>query len=133
MKSSPVRDFLFLAVLLALTLGVGHCATSAPKRGDNGLGAVIEYTNPLVYNLGIIKDAKIVRKDAHIGTSLMFQPYGTFTLYTEQVLLCGAPTDDLIDAASKGPIVLAYKRQARESVDGIGCHELKGAFSIGAQ
>src|ERR1700676_1887334 len=126
MKSDPVRDFLLLAVLLMLMMGVGHCATSAPRRGDNEFGAVIEYTNPLVYNLGVIKDAKIVRKDAHIGTRLMFQPFGTFTLYTEQVLLCGQPTDELINAASKGPIVLAYKRQAHEAVDGIGCHELKG-------
>ena len=109
-----------------------HCATSAPRH-DNGLGVVIEDTNPFMYNFGIVRDAAIVRNGEHVATNLRFQPYGTFTLYTEQVLLCGMPTDELIDRANKGPIVLTYKRQAHEAVDGIACHDLEGVFSVGKQ
>ena len=123
--------FAIVALLVfGLAVQQGHCATSA--KHDNGLGVVIEYNNPLMYNFGIIKDGDIVRAGEHVATNLRFQPYGTFTLYTEQVLLCGPPSQELIDR-SGGPIVLAYKRQAHEAVDGIACHDLLGVFSVGEQ
>ena len=119
---------LFLALLLAAS---AQGATSAPRH-DNGLGAIIEYTNPLVYNFGKIVDATIVRKDGRVATNLRFQPYGTFELYTEQVLLCGPPSQDLIDK-SNGPVILTYRRTAHEAVDGIACHDLEAVFSVGKQ
>jgi hypothetical protein len=123
------------AIVFLLVFGVAiqqaHCATSAPKH-TNEIGAVIEYTNPVMYNFGVIRDAAIVRTDSRVATNLRFQPYGTFELYTEQVMLCGLPTDELIDRAN-GPIVLAYKRQAHEAVDGVACHDLEGVFSVGEQ
>ena len=70
-----------------------------------------------------------MRKGGRVATNLRFQPYGTFNLYTEQVLLCDVPTDELIARAGKGPIVLTYKRQAHEAVDGIACHDLE-AYSL---
>ena len=119
---------LFLALVLAAS---AHGATSAPRH-DNGLGAVIEYTNPLIYNFGKIVDATIVRKDGRVATNLRFQPYGTFELYTEQVLLCGPPSQDLIDK-SNGPLILTYRRTAHEAVDGVACHDLEAVFSVGKQ
>ena len=119
---------LFLALVLAAS---AHGATSAPRH-DNGLGAVIEYTNPFIYNFGKIVDATIVRKDGRVATNLRFQPYGTFELYTEQVLLCGPPSQDLIDK-SNGAIILTYRRQAHEAVDGVACHDLESVFSVGKQ
>jgi hypothetical protein len=134
MKSDPVNDFsllLILSLIILVLIGQGHCATSAPRH-TNEMGAIIEYTNPMTYNFGVIKDATLVRKGARIGTNLRFQPYGTFALYTEQVLLCGPPTDELINRAN-GPIVLVYKREAHEAVDGVACHDFEGAFSVGEQ
>jgi hypothetical protein len=122
-------QLLFVAFLLAVA---AQGATSAPRH-DNGLGVVIEYNNPDMYNFGVVRDAAIVRAGERVATNLRFQPYGTFTLYTEQVLLCGMPTDELIDRARKGPVVLTYKRQAHEAVDGIACHDLEGVFSVGDQ
>ena len=81
---------------------------------------------------GKIVDAALVRKGVRVATNLRFQPYGTFELYTEQVLLCGPPSQDLIDK-SNGPIILTYRRTAHEAVDGISCHDLEAVFSVGKQ
>jgi hypothetical protein len=118
-------------VLFGILVQQGHCATSTSRR-DNSLGVVIEYANPMMYNFGIIADAAIVRTNKRVATNLKFQPYGTFELYTEQVMLCGLPTDELINKAS-GPVILVYKRQAHEAVDGVACHDLEGVFSVGDQ
>ena len=119
---------LFLDLVLAAS---AQGATSAPRH-ENSLGAVIEYTNPFIYNFGKIVDATIVRKDGRVATNLRFQPYGTFELYTEQVLLCGPPSQDLI-SKSGGPIILTYRRTAHEAVDGVACHDLEAVFSVGKQ
>ena len=135
MKSDPVYDVALLLIVAAMLLvftATAHCATSAPRH-DNSLGVVIEYSNPNMYNFGVVRDAAVVRAGERFATSLRFQPYGTFNLYTEQVLLCDVPTDELIARAGKGPIVLTYKRQAHEAVDGIACHDLEGVFSVGKQ
>ena len=118
-------------IVFGVALQSARCVTSAPRH-DNGLGAVIEYTNPFIYNFGKIVDAAIVRKDGRSATNLRFQPYGTFELYTEQVLLCGPPSQDLIDK-SNGPLILTYRRTAHEAVDGVACHDLEAVFSVGKQ
>ena len=120
---------IILTVLLSLT---AHGEQPSGRRHDNSLGVVIEYTNPFMYNFGKIVDASIVRTKNRTATNLRFQPYGTFELYTEQVLLCGLPSQDLINKAG-GPIVLTYRRQAHEAVDGVACHDLESVFSVGKQ
>ena len=116
-------------IVFGVALQSARCVTSAPRH-DNGLGAVIEYTNPFIYNFGKIVDAAIVRTKDRTATNLRFQPYGTFELYTEQVLLCGPPSQDLI-SKSGGPIILTYRRTAHEAVDGVACHDLEAVFSVG--
>lgn len=133
-KKYLISTLLNLSMAISMLWGtVARAATSAPKRGDNGLGVVIEYSNPMTYNFGVVRDATLVRAGERVATNLRFQPYGTFSLYTEQVLLCGMPTDELIDRASKGPVVLTYKRVAHEAISGIACHDLEGVFSVGDQ
>jgi hypothetical protein len=135
MKSTPANDTFFLVALFFMMFvlcGQGNCEQPSINRHSNGLGAVIEYTNPMMYNFGIIADAGVARSKDRTGTNLRFQPYGTFELYTEQILLCGPPSDELINKAS-GPIILVYRRRAHEAVDGIACHDLEGVFSVGAQ
>jgi hypothetical protein len=121
-----------IALVLLIGFGTAHCEVPSTNRHSNEFGAVIEYTNPFMYNFGIITDAAVIRTDKRIATNLKFQPYGTFALYTEQVMLCGLPTDELINKAS-GPVILVYKRQANAAVQGVACHNLEGVFSVGAQ
>jgi hypothetical protein len=90
---------------------------------------VIAYDNPFIYNMGIIVDGSVVKSSkGRVAVSLRVQPYGTFELYTEEVLLCGEPTDALRHAS--GPIVLVYKRVAHEMIDGVACHEFENVFHI---
>jgi hypothetical protein len=124
--------FLIVLIIAVIFVGDAHGEVPSTNRHSNEFGAVIEYTNPFMYNFGIITDAAVVKTDKRIATNLKFQPYGTFELYTEQVMLCGLPTDELINKAS-GPVILIYKRQANEAVQGVACHDLEGVFSVGAQ
>jgi hypothetical protein len=79
--------------------------------------------------MGIIVDGSVVKSSkGRVAVNLHVQPYGTFELYTEEVLLCGQPTDALRHAS--GPIVLVYKRVAHEMIDGVACHEFENVFHI---
>ena len=117
---------LFLALVLAAS---AQGATSAPRH-DNGLGVVIEYENPYIYNFGAIVDGAVIvdPKTDRRATNLRFQPFATFELYTEQILLCGNRAEDLRNAA--GPIVLTYKRVSHELIDGVACHELEAVTKV---
>lgn len=123
-----------LGIVLCLVIGA-HGEVPSGARHTNETGAVIEYTNPLMYNMGIIVDADLVRTDKRVATNLRLQPFGTFELYTEQVLLCGQPDDALLDVLlhPPAPVVLAYKKQAHEMVQGVACHEFEAIFPVGAK
>jgi hypothetical protein len=85
-----------------------------------------------MYNMGVIVDGAVVKSNkGRVAVNLRVQPYGTFELYTEQVLLCGEPTDALQHAS--GSIVLVYKRVAHQMIDGVACHDFEGVFHIQAE
>jgi hypothetical protein len=102
-------------------------ATSAPRH-DNSLGVDIPYENPFMYNFVVITDGSIIEANGRYATNLRVQPYGTFELYTEQVMLCGQPTNELQHA--NGPVVLTYKRVAHEMVGGVACHEFEAVHHV---
>ena len=129
MKSSPVRDFLFLAVLLALTLGVGHCATSAPKRGDNGLGVVLFQDNPFMYNFGRATHGAVMNYKDKDYTVIEFQPVGGRMIFPESILFCDNHIDEF-EAYQNKIVVVAYEREAHYQLQGIGCHEMLGIFPV---
>lgn len=112
-------------LLVFVLLGHGHCSTTKPTH-SNGFGAVIEYSNPYIYNMGAIVDGAIIAHGR--ATNIRFQPYGTFELYTEEILFCGNQAAALQHAT--GPIVLTYKRAARAMIEGVGCHDLAGVAHI---
>lgn len=101
------------------------CAVSSPAavagKQKNSFGAIIDYSNPNIYIFGAVADGAAF-KDEHqkVLTSVRFQPYNTFALYTESVLFCG----DVSNLFYHGAIVVTYKRRAHEASGGIGCHEL---------
>ena len=79
--------------------------------------------------MGIITDGSVIRSNkGRVAVNLRVQPYGTFELYTEEVLLCGEPTDALRHAS--GAIVLVYKRVSHELIDGVACHEFDDVFHV---
>jgi hypothetical protein len=124
-----VLSGLGLVVVLLLMSFPAHCRTSAPRH-DNSLGAVIEYTNPLIYNFGNIEAGVVVRdkNTDKLATSLLFQPFRTFELYTEDLFFCGNRAEDFRDMT--GPIVLTYKRVSHELIGGVACHELIAVTKI---
>lgn len=94
--------------------------TPQPKKHDNSLGAVISYDNPLTYKEGSVSAATYVKDNALV---VRIQPRGTFSLFTEDILLCPGAADKL--STKHNPLVLVYETQAHRVVEGVGCHELK--------
>lgn len=79
--------------------------------------------------MGLLVDGSVVRADGKIAVNLRLQPYGTFELYTEQILLCGPPPDALTKPIS-GPVVLVYKKVSHQMVSGVACHEFENIFNV---
>lgn len=129
------------AIVFLLVFGValqsGHCATSAPHRHDNGLGPVIEYTNPYTYMFGAIVNVpenpnRVFQDDkGKIATIITIQPAYAFELYTDELVFCGNEAAAL--KGMTGPIVLAYKTVAHKLVGGVACHELQGVYHVTAE
>jgi len=134
-KHSTVMQLLAglgLVVVLLVMAFPAHCSTSAPRH-DNSLGVVIPYDNPFVYNFGNIQSGTVIRdrKSDRLATNIQFQPYGTFELYSEQLLFCGNAADDF--RGMTGPIVLTYERVAHTMVGGVACHNLLNVTKVTAE
>ena len=131
---SVQKLLLLLPFLMLSQVSLGR--TSAPLH-ENGLGAVIEYANPFTYLFGAIINMpenpnRVFRgKNGKLATLLTVQPAHVFELYTEELLLCGNRAEDFKDAI--GPIVITYKTQAHEMVDGVSCHELQSVYQVKAK
>ena len=54
--------------------------------------------------------------------NIRFQPLATYSLFSENILICGVPQE--MFANKRNPMVLTYKTKASRIVQGIGCHEL---------
>jgi len=116
--------------LLAFSLAA-HCSTSDRSQG-NSLGVDIPYENPFIYIFGGIVDGAVV-EDANThkeATTIRFQPFGTFELYTESLMFCGNRADAFHGMG--GPIVITYRRVAHEMVGGQACHELNSVNHVAA-
>jgi hypothetical protein len=118
-----------LALIILLMTLPAHCATSAPRH-DNGLGVVIEYTNPYIYDFGNIQSGAVGQdtKTDKLLTVIQFQPFRTFELFTEQLAFCGNRAEDF--KGMNGPIVVTYKRVSHELIGGVACHELIAVTKI---
>lgn len=109
--------FLVAVLLFALITSLVHCSTTS-KQHPNNLGTVSYTESPLMYNVGSILD--VANIDGNLN--VRFSPLGTYSLYDEEILLCGFPSG--MFEGVKEPFVLTYKRQASRIVNGVGCHEL---------
>ena len=117
---------LFLALVLAAS---AHGATSVPRH-DNGLGVVTPQDNIYMYNMGLVTGGAILANDrGEEFTSLTFLPFGSPMLNTEQVMLCDNMADELNKHGRK-VVVLTYKRQAHQTYQGVGCHQVLAIFDV---
>lgn len=114
----------FAIIILCVTMGTAHCTTT--KKQGNSLGAVISQDNPLTYKAGWISEGDDV--DDGNALVLRMQPIGTYSLFTEDILLCNSPLDML--QGKSNPILLVYETRARRTVQGVGCHKLINALEV---
>ena len=118
-----------LLVVLGIALQSGHCSTSAPRH-NNGLGVVISQDNIYMYNMGLVTDGAILSNErGEDFTSITFLPFGSPMLDTEQVMLCDNLADELNKHGRK-VIVLTYERQAHQTYQGVGCHQVLAIFDV---
>ena len=117
---------LFVSITILAFCGFGHC-TTASKHKDS-LGVIMEQTNPNVYLSGTLLDGSVFDADGREFTSLRIHPLKTFSLYDEDLLLCGNRAEDFQGDVSL--ILITYERQAHETVQGVACHELKGVDEV---
>lgn len=124
-KSMKIASWIAITiVVLGLLLWpfLLHANTTSHDH-SNGLGVVIDFNNPNIYMFGSVAGGSVIQGGSHGGTNVRFQPAHSFALYTEDILFCGQRGVEF-NAAAGGPVVVTYKRQAHEMIDGIGCHEL---------
>ena len=112
---------LFLLLVFAFAT-MGHAATTS--KSQNSLGSVPYDVNPLVYIAGSVKDAAKV--DGNLN--LRFAPLGTYALFDQNILLCGIPVNKFEGVTE--PFMLVYERRSHKSVQGVGCHEVYGVYSL---
>lgn len=108
-----------VAVVFLLT-SAAHCAVG--KKQSNSLGVPMFQDNPNTYLYASVLGGSYVRSQQDkLGTVVRFQPAHTYSLYTSDILFCGEIGERF---NVRGPVVVTYKTQAKEAIDGIGCHTL---------
>jgi CRISPR/Cas system CMR-associated protein Cmr5 small subunit len=120
----------FGLIILFLVLICVAIANADTKSHKNSTGAVISYTNPNIYISGNIISGSLIESGDKRFLNIRIQPSHTFTLYTEEVLLCQADTILNKFVGKSNPIVLTYERVAHDSIQQIGCHNLIGVSEI---
>ena len=111
--------FITAVVILGMLIGIGHCTTTSSRR--NSIGTVQYQENPFTYKVGSVVGAFEVKNSAP-DMVVRVQPLATYSLFTEDILICGEPVDML--QGKKNPLVLTYETVAHRSVSGVGCHRL---------
>lgn len=124
-RPATPRAVLFAAaILLTLILGLSNAHCTPTKEHTNSLGVAMYHDNPYIYVEGAIVGGSIVGTGRNIGTNIRIQPSHTYALFTQELLICGGPSEELANASVGGPLVLTYEAQAHRTVLGIGCHTL---------
>jgi len=116
-----------IAFLVAIGIcSIAHCTTSS--KHTNSLGVVMQQTNPNSYIAGNVTNVEFAGKPENYGMVVRVQPLKSYTLYTEELFLCGDPSD--LFAGHSNPMVLVYETLSHHMVEDIGCHELKAVRDV---
>ena len=119
---------LIALALVFICVALAHGSTTS--RHKNATGAVIEYSNPNIYLTGSVISGALIESGDKRFLNIRFQPSHTFSLYTEEVLLCDAESVIKKFTGKSNPVVVTYERLAHDSVQSIGCHVLVGVSEV---
>ena len=123
--AAAIALVIFLLVVLTIGLtGFAHGAVS--KKHDNSLGVVQYQNNPFTYLEGAVVNIALVGD----GVNIRMQPRGTYSLFTQELLLCHKDHVFSLFQGKQNPIVLTYERVAHETIEGLGCHELRSIDEV---
>ena len=114
-----------VGMILGMLIGFGHCTTTSSR--SNSIGTVQYQENPFTYKVGSVVGAFEVKNSAP-DMVVRVQPLATYSLFTEDILICGEPVDML--QGKKNPLVLTYETVAHRTIEGIGCHRLVGIDEV---
>src|ERR1039458_6581246 len=104
-----------------LLASAAHATTKPQKTCWLPEGCVVQYqTNPFTSKAGTVAVSGLV-DDAVV---LRIQPLATYSLFTEDILLCNREKVEQLFTNKRNPVLLTYKTQASRIVQGVGCHEL---------
>lgn len=121
---------LFLLGLLVIAALLPLHGATLPKNRPNSVGVPEFVENPNVYTFGMVTNGQVMSNEkGRKFTSILFQPYHTFALYTESILLCGDVADDFNNHQGK-VVVLSYERSVHVTYKKVGCHILNGVFEV---
>lgn len=112
-----------IALVWCSVMALGSSTTGKqcwlPEGCKNSVATPVYDHNPYTYAVGNVIAVAYVDG----ALVLRMQPLATFSLYTEELLLCGQPVEMFQGKAN--PMVLTYTTQAHRTVQSLGCHELK--------
>lgn len=118
-------------VLLFVLLVAHYAPASVPGRHPNSLGVIPYQDNPNTYKAGNVTNINYAGEEANYGMVIRLQSLGTYSLFTEEIFLCGNPSDIL--QGKHNPVVITYETRSHHTVEGIGCHELRRVNEIRAE
>jgi hypothetical protein len=111
-----------LFVVVCLWAATSHAAVG--KKHDNSLGVPMFFDNPMTYKAGAVTAVAYIKD----GLVVRIQPIGTYSLFTEDILICGASPVMFVNKTN--PMVLTYRTKASKMLEGVGCHELVSVESL---
>lgn len=110
--------FIVLLLLFIVLIATLDARCTVTTNRDNSIGNVMYQDNPYMYKVGSVAAVGVVEDSLVIR----IQPLATYSLFTEDILICGKPVEMFLN--KQNPLVLTYRVKARRMVQGIGCHEL---------
>lgn len=136
MTNKTVAGIILLATLAALMIscGVALCHATEAQERPNGLGVVIDHSNPNVSLVGSIVAGHMVSDaDGREGTAIRIHPRGMYSLFDETVTFCGDESARMMTPGGnllQGWLVFTYKRASPRLISGIPCFELRSVDKI---
>lgn len=124
-KKSAAEGLLYTLLIIAFVLALllpGHCATTSSSKHESSLGVPMVLGNPFTYKEGKVSAVAYVGSGNHSGLVVRIQPRNMYSLFTEDILICGVPVE--MFAGKQNPLVLTYETVAHSTVEEIGCHRL---------
>lgn len=124
-----IKAFFWGAIITGALLMANYCNAATTSKNQKTCwlpeGCTVQYSsNPYMYIAGTL--ANVSNVDGNLN--LRFKPLGTYSLYDEEIMLCGLPIEKF--RGVEETMVLTYRRRVTHLVDGVGCHELIRVDSV---